>query len=229
MKLSKKGWVYLLGIIIALVIIKNIVPIIAGLVSILLKIAIAAFVILIAAIIVKGVKGGGKAAPAKAPADVKTYGAYTGPKDSKSRALSADERKLLSEANADFIRLKTLSSRIKDSEIKELFQSSVNTIEDITGALKTDPDDIQPAHRVLSYYLPSLRTIMEKYLTLQDSGTDMEESSEKVKEHLKEIGSALKKQYDNLYSNDKLDLTVEMKALSVALKRDGLTDGDIAG
>lgn len=36
----------------------------------------------------------------------------------------------------------------------------------------------------------------------------------------------MEKQYDSLFDDDKLDLTVDMEALTLACKRDGLLDED---
>lgn len=49
-----------------------------------------------------------------------------------------------------------------------------------------------------------------------------------VMECLGNIKSAMDKQYQNLFEDDKLDLTVEMEALTLACKRDGLLDSDAA-
>ena len=47
-----------------------------------------------------------------------------------------------------------------------------------------------------------------------------------VMECLENIKSAMDKQYQNLFEDDKLDLTVEMEALALACKRDGLLYAD---
>lgn len=228
MKKAKKGGISLLGIIIALIVLKNIVPILAGIISLLIKLSIVAFLVLIVAVIVKGVKGDGKETASRPAVNVKTHGVNSGSTANATRPLTPEERQALSGANSDLVALRAMSARIKDKEIADLFNNAANVISDILKALKTDPDDIKPAHRVLSYYLPSLRIMMEKYLRLEASGTDMGDTPEKLKQHLKEIAEALGKQNANLYSNDKLDLTVEMKAMSMALKRDGLIGDDIA-
>lgn len=49
-----------------------------------------------------------------------------------------------------------------------------------------------------------------------------------VMECLGNIKSAMDKQYQNLFEDDKLDLTVEMEALTLACKRDGLLDAEAA-
>jgi len=228
MRKAKAGGVSLLGIIIALFVLKNILPILAGIFSLMLKLSVLALLALVVAVIVKGVKGDGKAAPKRPTVDVKTQGVNSGAGNAV-RPLTPEERQQLSAANSQLVQLRTMLVRIKDQEIKDLFSGATDVISDILKELKNDPDDIKPAHRVLSYYLPSLKVIMEKYLRLEATGTDMGDIPEKLKQHLREMTAALSKQSANLYSNDKLDLTVEMKAMSMALKRDGLIGDDLEG
>ena len=48
----------------------------------------------------------------------------------------------------------------------------------------------------------------------------------KVLTYLKEIKTALEKLYKSLFDDDKLDLSVEMEAMKMAMQRDGLMSND---
>ena len=51
--------------------------------------------------------------------------------------------------------------------------------------------------------------------------------TEKVVEHLRDMENAFRKQYESLYQGDMLDLSVEIEAMTIACKRDGLlSDAD---
>ena len=50
----------------------------------------------------------------------------------------------------------------------------------------------------------------------------MTETRDKILNYFSDIMKALKKQYESLFENDKLDLTVEMEAMELAFKRDGM-------
>ena len=45
---------------------------------------------------------------------------------------------------------------------------------------------------------------------------------QKILEHLDDMKIAFEKQYKSLFSGDMLDLTVEIEAMTIACKRDGL-------
>ena len=50
--------------------------------------------------------------------------------------------------------------------------------------------------------------------------------TDKVRNYLNDVDKALKKFYTNLFEDEKLDLTVEMEAMTMAVKRDGLITDD---
>ena len=74
----------------------------------------------------------------------------------------------------------------------------------------------------LNYYLPTLGEIITKYERVERSGVDMQDMTAKVSEYLDKIAAAMDKQYENLFQSDFLDMTVEMEAMTMACKRDGL-------
>ncbi|MBR3125876.1 MAG: hypothetical protein IKF42_10735, partial [Mogibacterium sp.] len=53
-----------------------------------------------------------------------------------------------------------------------------------------------------------------------------EKMTEKVLTYLTDIKVALEKLYKSLFDDDKLDLHVEMEAMKMAMKRDGLISED---
>ena len=78
-----------------------------------------------------------------------------------------------------------------------------------------------------NYYLPTLEKILIKYKEIESSGVPTEEITQSTITCLEDIKMAMEKQYNNLFENDILDLTVEMEVLTQICKRDGLlTDAD---
>ncbi|MBR2504054.1 MAG: hypothetical protein IKB62_08020, partial [Oscillospiraceae bacterium] len=61
----------------------------------------------------------------------------------------------------------------------------------------------------------------------EESGVPAENIAESTVKCLEDIKKATEKQYAALFDDDILDMSVEMEALTIACKRDGLlTDGD---
>ena len=84
------------------------------------------------------------------------------------------------------------------------------------------PESIPAVRQFLNYYLPTLGEIITKYERVERSGVDMQDMTAKVSEYLDKIAAAMDKQYENLFQSDFLDMTVEMEAMTMACKRDGL-------
>jgi 5-bromo-4-chloroindolyl phosphate hydrolysis protein len=92
--------------------------------------------------------------------------------------------------------------------------------------LKQKPQAVSDARQFLNYYLPTLGKILRSYVHLEESGSLTEELKNSTVTHLGEIRKAMEKQYDSLFDNDKLDLSVDMEALTLACKRDGLLEDE---
>lgn len=215
MKDKKKSGLGILIICIGICwLLKNIIPAIANLFVILTIACGIGFIILLVAIIVSGLKSGEQEG--------------NKPAEGEKRALTADEKKAIDKTKSTVTQIRIASARVNDSAIRNSFTAICDKTDKILGRLKDDPTDFQTGRRVINYYTSSVAEIESKFIKLQDSGTDISDTPEKLKENLAEINSALDKLYDSLFDDDKLDLTVEMKALSIALKRDGLIDNNFA-
>ena len=193
---------------------KNIIPALAGLFGLLVWAVLIGFAVLLVAIIISGLRSGEK--EAKQPAD------------GERKALTFEQKKAIDDTRAILTKVRINSARINDPKIRNDFTDICTSSEKILNRLKDDPTDFQTGRRVINYYTSSVAEIESKFIKLQDSGTYIGDTPEKLKANLDEIKSALLKLYDSLFDDDKLDLTVEMKALSIALKRDGLVDDSFA-
>ena len=78
----------------------------------------------------------------------------------------------------------------------------------------------------MNYYIPTLGKVLEKYDRLEDSKTATEEVTENVVKYLTDVKAAMSKLYENLFESDKLDMSVEMEAMMMAVKRDGLIEDE---
>ena len=143
-------------------------------------------------------------------------------KKQDQRDLTAEEKKSLEDTKSTLFKIRSTAARIKDAEIRGLSEDICKRADRLLPVLKNDPDDIHSSRRVLGYYLPSVLSMIEKYYKLESSGTDLGETPAQLKAHFGEIISALDKQYEGLFKNEKLDLKVDIKTDSQLLKSDGL-------
>ena len=133
---------------------------------------------------------------------------------------------VLSKARADLMELRRMQVKIKSREIMSLCREITDTGDKILSVLKQKPQAVSDARQFLNYYLPTLGKILRSYVHLEESGSLTEELKNSTVTHLGEIRKAMEKQYDSLFDNDKLDLSVDMEALTLACKRDGLLEDE---
>ena len=133
---------------------------------------------------------------------------------------------VLSKARTDLMELRRMQLKIRNCEIAELCRGLTATGDKILAVLKQKPNEVSDARQFLNYYLPTLGKILTSYVRVEESGSMTEEMQNSTVIHLGEIRKAMEKQYIGLFDSDKLDLTVDMEALTLACRRDGLLEED---
>ena len=133
---------------------------------------------------------------------------------------------ILSKARSDLMELRRMQVKIRSREIMSLCREITDTGDRILSVLKQEPQAVSDARQFLNYYLPTLGKILRSYVHLEESGSLTEELKNSTVTHLGEIRKAMEKQYNSLFDNDKLDLSVDMEALTLACKRDGLLEDE---
>ena len=172
---------------------------------------------LIVVIIVAARKGTKKMAEKSQQAAAKTV---------NKSGLTPEQASVINKGRSDLVAIRMVNSRIRNPEIKKAMANVGTTAEKILVALKEKPETSKSARQFTNYYLPTLRAVLEKYQRIEQSGVDQEGAGERVVKYLADVQKALDKQYTNLFDNDKFDLAVDMDAMTLALKRDGLIDPD---
>ncbi len=189
-------------------------------IPILAYLAALCFIFFMIAIIVQGFKGGRTAGDAnkKTPVDVTTRGINSqGPK------LQAEQHDKIVAANQNIVAGRTLVGRIGDADIRAAANNAYDKAEKLIKTFREQPDEIRRNSQFFNYYLPTINTILSKYLTLEKSEVvEKAESKDVVIPYLNQIAEALEKQYKASFDNELLDMSVEIEAMQIALKRDGL-------
>ena len=141
-------------------------------------------------------------------------------------ALSPEQVAIINKGRSDLVAIRMVTSRINNLDIKRSMNNVSASIERILVTLKEKPETIKSARQFTHYYLPTLREVLERYHRIEVSGVDEEGMGDKVVNYLADVQKALDKQYDSLFDGDKFDMSVDMDAMTIALKRDGLIDAD---
>lgn len=150
------------------------------------------------------------------------------PKDSEKEEKEKEDAEIFRGIRSDLLELRRMIMQIKDNEIRLLSNRICQTADKILKTLKEQPEELFASRQFFRYYLPTFRGILSKYLRVESGGALDVQMREHVAECLKSIESAMEKQYDNLFEDDRLDLTVEMETLALVCKKDGLLDEEIS-
>jgi len=131
-------------------------------------------------------------------------------------------KETLAQGRTSLMELRRLSMSVKNREIRTLSTDICGQADMIMTTLREKTDQVLDLRQFFNYYIPTLRSILIKYSRLEQSGVPAGEITESAVSCLGDIKSAMIKQYNNLFEDDILDLSVEMEALTLACKRDGL-------
>lgn len=146
------------------------------------------------------------------------YFAFRKPSEHKT----VNKGQQISRGRKSLMELRTLNRKTENEEIRSITEDICVTVEKILAELKEQKFDISGLYQFFNYYLPTLAGILKKYISLEAAGSADEKVVENTVSGLTEIKSAMKRQYDSILENRILDLSVEMEALTMACRRDGL-------
>lgn len=148
--------------------------------------------------------------------------AFKKPKAGPEAEKAAKRNEIISEAKNKVMSVRRTCMAIKNVEIRNSGIKVCMKADKIIGVVRQKTSLVSDNRQFFSYYLPMFGSIVEKYEKVEKSSVADAEMTEKVLEHLKNLEIAFEKQYKSLYAGDMLDLSVEMEAMSIVCKRDGL-------
>jgi len=154
--------------------------------------------------------------------------AFYRPKEKNGTGDGNNVAAVLQKGRSNLLELRKLGMKVKNQQIRSLTEEICKSADRILHTLNEQPENIPQVRQFLNYYLPTLGQILLKYRRLEESGVPALDMTEKTIFCLQDINTAMEKQYVNLFDDDVLDLSVEMEALTMACKRDGLLADDEA-
>lgn len=146
------------------------------------------------------------------------------PKATPEMKKREEQKAVFAKSRSCLMELRRLVMQIKNAEIKNRSREICDKAERILRTWKEQSEDAAAIRQFLNYYLPTFQNIVSKYGRMEAGGVLNPDLTAHVMECLEDIKSAIDKQYQNLFEDDKLDLTVEMETLTLILKRDGLLE-----
>lgn len=136
-----------------------------------------------------------------------------------------EEKAVLNKGEQNLSELNRMLERIQNTNIRMAGIQVCRQAEKILLTLREKPEEIPSVRQFLNYYLPTLGEILVKYERMEQGEVVTLDMTQHVLKYLEDIRLAMEKQYKNLFEDDILDMTVEMEAMTMACRRDGLLNG----
>ncbi len=140
--------------------------------------------------------------------------------------LAPEQAAIINKGRADLMNVRRVLVKIHNPEISKAGNDICASLDKLLQALRNKPEKISGCRQFLNYYIPTLAEVLTKYSHLETSGVVTKENTDKVLNFLIDFRKASGKQYQSLFEDDKLDMTVDIEAMTIAIKRDGLLDED---
>ncbi len=143
-------------------------------------------------------------------------------KASEEVPLNDEQNEVLIDARGKLMELRRVISQVHVMEVRREANNVCATLDKILQTLKEKPDKIRSSRQVLNYYIPTLTDVLRHFRDLETKEQLSEDMKDKTLAFLKDVQTALTKYYGSLYEDDKLNMEVDMEAMTIAIRRDGL-------
>lgn len=142
----------------------------------------------------------------------------------------AQADRFIYEGHLTLAQIRQLNDRIADPELTGKIDQLEKLTEDILNRIAEVPGKADHIRRFTEYYLPTVRKMLEGYVSMSGkglSGDNVKASLAAVEKAMDQVLVAFRRQLENLYGDEALDITTDAAVLENLLKREGLLDADL--
>ncbi len=121
--------------------------------------------------------------------------------------------------------------RIRDRDMLEKVVQVRGLAAAIFHAVREDPEKQPQISSFLNYYFPTTLKLLDSYADFEEKGyrgDKLNQTTERIENTMDTIIAAYRKQLDNLYLPDTMDVDTDIDVLETMLKRDGLSGSDFS-
>ena len=119
------------------------------------------------------------------------------------------------------------NDKIPDAELSRNIDEIDTTAREIFRTVAEQPGKAPQIRRFMDYYLPTTLKMLSGYSKMNErnvTGQQAQETRRQIESATAVVEKAFKKQLNNLYQDDILDISTDVEVLETLLKADGLTD-----
>ena len=153
-------------------------------------------------------------------------------KDTKAKEISEesiDDKKLV-EFRRILGEIKDIGQRIKNKEILKKVGNIDMTLASILDCVIRDPDELHKLDSFINYYLPTTLKLIESYIFCEShpyAGETFQTIKEYIEKTLDKLDDGFKKQHNQLFTDEMLDISASIKTLELIMAKDGLLDDEL--
>ena len=159
------------------------------------------------------------------------YGAvdFTRLADEQGQHAHADVDSALLQEGEDIRRALPLSRRQRPQwDMEALARAGIGELTlSIFTVVRQKPERADEVRKFMNYYLPTTLKMLSGYSKMNErnvTGQQAQETRRQIESAAAVVEKAFKKQLNNLYQDDILDISTDVEVLETLLKADGLTD-----
>ena len=154
---------------------------------------------------------------------------------SKTAAASKGDKKkspeveaIIREGNAYVREIHRINDQIPESEgmSAKLYQLE-NVMKRIFTQLDKDPRSASDMRRLMDYYLPTTRKLLNAYVELNEEpevGENIPKTKREIEEAMDTINEAFEKLLDDLFQDVAWDISTDISVMKTMMEQDGLTE-----
>ncbi|MCD8104272.1 MAG: 5-bromo-4-chloroindolyl phosphate hydrolysis family protein [Lachnospiraceae bacterium] len=153
--------------------------------------------------------------------------------DTKEAAKLSPEHQALIEEGQKYIRhIRECNDRIPGEEMSAKLDRLELVVTRIFREAQKNPDAVSDLRKMMSYYLPTTRKLLDAYCDLDDQpirGQNIETTRREIEEALDTINVAFENLLDSLYEEQAWDISSDISVLNSMLAQEGLTGDGFPG
>ena len=163
----------------------------------------------------------------EAPADGRKAGAQQA-SASTAAPHGSEYQELLAEGQSYIRHIHTCNDKIEDPVISEKLDRMEMIVTRIFTEAGRNPDIADDLKKMMSYYLPTTKKLLDAYCELDEQpvpGENIETTKQEIAATLDTLNNAFAKLLDDLFEEKAWDISSDISVLNTMLAQEGLTEG----
>ena len=147
---------------------------------------------------------------------------------SAAASHGSEYQELLAEGQSYIRHIHTCNDKIEDPVISEKLDRMEMIVTRIFTEAGRNPDVADDLKKMMSYYLPTTKKLLDAYCELDEQpvpGENIETTKQEITATLDTLNNAFAKLLDDLFEEKAWDISSDISVLNTMLAQEGLTEG----